>query len=230
MAHLTFDLLTDYLEKRLTSVEIQQVNAHLVDCLVCRQELTRVEHFVQKLHKHELETPRADLTQDIFTALRQQLENRPQRPFISANPDFDSWATPTPYAMRGATHERQLLYSVEKGDIDLQISYEKAQNLFALRGQILAISAPTDEQPDLLTSSDTSPLQIDPTATNPNNMTPDDTRGVVIRLFTANVAIRQAVTDELGHFRFSDLAPGLYALQVDWHEQRILIEAIGLSV
>lgn len=205
MVHLTFEHFTDYLQQTLSATEMQEIDAHLAACSSCRQELLRVERFLQSIEKQTLIQPAAAITANLLDALARRQETPLDRAISQADLEYDSWTTPRTAHQRGSTQSRQLLFTADDGDIDLEIVYDAQERLYTIRGQLL------------LTQPDTA---LSPTTT---------LSGVIVRL-TKNGAIqRRGVTDALGHFRFSAFPAGLYQLQIDWHHDRIVLDDIELT-
>ena len=135
-----------------------------------------------------------------MAAFNRQIARTQQRLIEAARPSFDSWAQGAVSGARGASADRQLLYSVDAVDLDLQISPSGQHHGLALRGQILTEASQ-----------------------------PGELEGITIRVLSAGEERALRLTDELGRFSISDLAPGAYSMQVELDEQDILIEEIVLT-
>jgi hypothetical protein len=200
MAHPTFQVLVDYLDFQLAENRRASVERHLATCAECQQALTLAQDFLAGA-RQPAPVPPPSLVRLALSAVKRQLNRVQQRSIESAIFSFDSWALAATSGARGATAERQLLYTLDPYDLDLQIGPDPQGQTLLLRGQLLA----SEPQPAGL-------------------------EGITIRLLREDEEQALRLTDELGRFSISNLSPGSYTLQVVLEQRDILIENVSLTV
>jgi hypothetical protein len=103
--------------------------------------------------------------------------------------------------VRGAPRECHLLFSGSTVDADLQIVEDVAATAtFTLRGQVLK-----------------------------GGSLPEELEGIELRVIGADGVERRGLTDQLGCFRFSQLAEGIYSLQIVLDSHDILLESVAVG-
>jgi hypothetical protein len=194
--HPSFQTLMAYLEKNLSETEQRRVEAHMDDCTECKRELDAVRGMLGAMKRQDLDAPSPNLVERILTAFRRKQARLPERPHRRATLQFDSWTKMAPLGVRGTSQERQVLFSEDEYDLDLQIARDADTDTFVLRGQIL------DGQAQ-----------------------PYGLEGIKLYL-SGSSADRYGLTDKLGRFSFSQLSQGDYSLQVTLEDQDILVEPV----
>lgn len=203
MKHPKFQKLVDYLNNQLSADETQKIKAHITACVQCKTELNRAGYLVTARQEDDLVAPELSLLNRVVTAFRRQQNRLPNRPQRKASLEFDSWTEMTPLGARGMTQERQLLFSEDVFDIDLQIAEDPPNSsTFTLRGQFLI-------------NNDISGF--------------DALDGIEIRLTDAVNAEWRGLTDSLGQFSFSQLLDGIYTLNVILEDHDITLEDVELK-
>ena len=203
MKHPKFQKLVDYLDDQLNVNEAQEIKAHVTACAQCETELNRARYLVTTRQDDDLITPELSLLNRVVTAFRRQQNRLPDRPQRGASLEFDSWTQMAPLGVRGVAQERQMLFSEDMFDIDLQIvKGPPNSSTFTLRGQFLI-------------NDDASGLAgLD---------------GIEIRLTDAAKIEWRVLTDTLGQFSFSQLSEGFYTLNVILEDHDINLEEVELK-
>lgn len=162
-------------------------------------ELTQA--ILGRLPKEALPEPEPGLISRVAAVFRRRQSRPAVRPAQVATLQFDSWAQAAAMGVRGGSNrERQLLFSQEQYDLDIQMVKEPERETFTLRGQLLAAEV-----------QQTAAAQLE---------------GIELRLVDAAGEQRQGLTDELGRFSFSYCAAGRYDLQVILDDQDILLQSL----
>jgi hypothetical protein len=138
MTHSTFETLLNYLENRLPDDERGQVDTHLGSCPQCRQRLTRLQAFLQSVAEDQTVAPPQDILRRAVDLARGRREFPLRKPWmrVIAALSFDSRLQFSAAGTRGAGRGRQMLFTTEQVDIDLQI--KPGQTDSDLIGQMLA--------------------------------------------------------------------------------------------
>jgi len=203
MKHPNFQKLVDYLDDKLDAGEAQEIKAHVTACAQCETELNRARYLLTTRQDDDLVAPEVNLLNRVVTAFRRQQKRLPERPQRGASLEFDSWTQAAPLGARGIVQERQLLFSEDNFDVDLQIVKDPPHsNTFSVRGQFLNNEAASDVT---------------------------DLDGIEIRLTNAANAEWRGLADSLGQFSFSQLPEGLYTLSIILEEQDIILEDVELK-
>jgi hypothetical protein len=138
MTHLSYETLLNYLENQLSTEERNVVEAHLAEaCQQCDRGLTRLRAVLDSAARDRtVAPPEAVLKRAVETALRGKKPSQPG-PWtrIVAALSFDNRLQLSSAAIRGAARIRQMLFTTEQMDIDLQIKPVGA--VHDLLGQIL---------------------------------------------------------------------------------------------
>ena len=203
MKHPNFQKLVDYLDDKLSTDEAQEIKAHVTACAQCETELNRAGYLVITRQDDDLVAPELSLLNRVVTAFRRQQNRLVERPQRGASLEFDSWTQMAPLGVRGVVPERQMLFSEDTFDVDLQIVKDPPDsNTFALRGQFLI-------------SNDRSGF--------------DALDGIEIRLTHTVGTEWRGLTDLLGQFSFSQLPKGLYTLSIILEDHDITLEDVELK-
>src|SRR5688572_14446606 len=138
MTHLSYETLLDYLENRLSAEERNAVEAHLAEpCPQCDRRLARLRAVLASTAGDRTVAPPGDvLKRAIDTARRGKKPPQPE-PWtqIIAALSFDNRLQLSAAVTRGAARVRQMLFTTEQVDIDLQIKPAGADH--DLLGQVL---------------------------------------------------------------------------------------------
>ena len=133
-SHISFEILADIAENRVTGVALETAMAHVSACSECDDTLRRLLQLVIMM--------RSDTSQDApFDLLRSAVdtfkpERRPPVPRIIAVLTFDSRSAGSAFGLRSIrTVSRQLLYSAQDTDLDLRITVQNEECI--LTGQII---------------------------------------------------------------------------------------------
>jgi hypothetical protein len=139
MAHLKYETLLGYLEGQLSAEERSQVDVHLAEpCLQCRRRLALLSTVLQSVVEDRTIAPRETVLKQAVDIPRNQPELPERKPWIRviAALNFDSRLQLSSAATRGASPTRQMLFTTEQLDIDLQIKPGGRQS--DLLGQMLS--------------------------------------------------------------------------------------------
>jgi hypothetical protein len=122
MTHLKYETLLDYLEDRLLAEERSEVDAHLVGgCPQCKRRLSLLREVLVSIAGDNTVAPPADiLKKAVGIAGRGPFRPKPWMRVIAAL-SFDSRLQLSPAALRGVGRARQMLFTTEQVDIDLQV-------------------------------------------------------------------------------------------------------------
>lgn len=147
MTHLNYDTLLNYLENRLSAEERDQVELHLAgSCRQCDRRFAHLQTVLQSVASDRTAAPPEAVLQRAIQIGRQR--KSPQRkPWerIVAGLSFDSHLQLSFAATRGVTRTRQMLFTTDQVDIDLQIKPGRTDS--DLLGQMLSTQRPVDVAP-----------------------------------------------------------------------------------
>jgi hypothetical protein len=138
MTHLTYETLVNYLEERLSVEERSAVDAHLaLTCESCGRHLALMRKVFESAKGDYTTPPPVSV---LKRAIDIPLTNpRPPQPAtwqrLIAALSFDSHLQLSSALTRGASRERQMLFSADQMDIDLKISATRGSH--DLLGQIM---------------------------------------------------------------------------------------------
>ncbi len=139
MAHLKYQTLLNYLEDDLSAEERSQVEAHLAEpCWQCARHLALLRSTVHATSGDRTIAPPEAVLQravDIGRSRRSHPERKPWMRVVAAL-RFDSQLQLSEAHVRGVTRTRQMLFTTEQVDIDLQIKPGRADH--DLLGQMLS--------------------------------------------------------------------------------------------
>jgi hypothetical protein len=180
------------------------VLAHLTSpCDVCQAEVQAISDMLHLLKKEQLAEPPPSVVRRAIHLFKRLQERRigDGRPRMMAHLLFDSRHIARVVAARGVVgQERQMLYSVEGLDIDLQVSGEDSQRTIRLIGQVM-----------------------------PASDDPSRVQGCQIRLEQDEVVTATATADELGTFTFLAVVPGDYELWLDLPQAEVWIPGLTIG-
>lgn len=138
MAHLTYETLLSYTEGQLSTKEKSEANAHLSEpCESCQRRLVLLQTVLRTSADDQTTPPPVSvLKQAVDIPLTHPKNTQPNLwTRLVAALTFDSQLQLSSALTRGATRERQMLFSAEQMDIDLQIKSTRESS--DLIGQIL---------------------------------------------------------------------------------------------
>lgn len=123
MAHFKYETLLNYLENQLSAEERGQVDAHTAACPRCSQRLTLLQGVLQSVAGDRTVAPPEGVLKraiDIAHGRREFALRKPWMRVVAAL-SFDSRLQLSSAGTRGVAHGRQMLFTTEQVDIDLQI-------------------------------------------------------------------------------------------------------------
>lgn len=139
MSHLTYTTLLSYIGNQLPKADRAKIEEHLFShsCQRCGKNLARLRTVLEAVTEDRSVAPPP-------AVLRKALDIYRKRPVPSRQPllqvlailQFDSRLQLSPLLSRGAAKTRQMLFSAQQVDIDLQITPQDGNH--SLVGQILA--------------------------------------------------------------------------------------------
>lgn len=138
MTHLKYDILLNYLEDRLPAQERSQVEVHLAEpCWRCGRHLALLRTVLDSVAGDRTAAPPpAVLKRAVDIGRSQRKLPKPSSWMrVLAALSFDNRLQLSSAATRGATRVRQMLFTTEQVDIDLQIKPGVRDN--DLLGQLL---------------------------------------------------------------------------------------------
>jgi hypothetical protein len=143
--HIPFATLIDYQDQSVPVPEREAIEAHLAEpCPLCRQNLQRAGQLLAAFAQPDRTVaPPEAVVQRAVAAL----PNHPPAvslPRTIARLLFDNFRQAPLAAVRGATRSRQLLFTADEVDIDLQITSER--HGATLLGQVLSNQPSLREQ------------------------------------------------------------------------------------
>jgi len=139
MTHLKYDILLNYLEDRLPAQERSKVELHLAEpCWRCGRHLALLRTVLDSVAGDRTVAPPPAVLKRAVDIGRSQRKIPKPSPWmrVVAALSFDSRLQLSSAATRGATRVRQMLFSTEQVDIDLQIKPGGGDN--DLLGQMLS--------------------------------------------------------------------------------------------
>jgi hypothetical protein len=139
MTHLNYDILLNYLEDHLSAEERSQVEVHLAEpCWRCGRHLALLRTVLDSVARDRTVAPPSGVLQRAVDIGRNPPELPRRSPWmrVVAALSFDSRLQLSSAATRGATRTRQMLFTAEGVDIDLQIKPGHEDN--DLLGQMLS--------------------------------------------------------------------------------------------
>lgn len=143
--------------------------------------------------------PPPDLLKRVLKSFQKHRSRMRDRLEQAASLTFDSWTHMAPSGVRGAMQERQVLFSEENLDIDVQTIKEE-DGTFTLHGQVLA------------RDRDVAALE-----------------GNEVQLLVEDRIWRRVLLDEMGYFRFTLLPPGRYAMRIVLDDRDVRIDPLDIQ-
>ena len=81
--HISSEKLADYVEQRLLSAEVQQIEAHLAsNCVRCQEELAELSQLIMLMQSDDWVTPPKPMQQAVRQAFRDH-SSKPMKPAVS---------------------------------------------------------------------------------------------------------------------------------------------------
>lgn len=138
--HIPFATLIDYQDHAVPASEQEPIETHLAEpCALCRQNLQRAGELLAAFAQSDRTVaPPADVLKQAVAAFALRFP-RTSLTRVVASLLFDNFRQAPLAAVRGVTRSRQLLFSVDDLDIDLQITTERHGAI--LLGQVLSNQA-----------------------------------------------------------------------------------------
>ncbi len=198
MAHLNYETLLNYLEKKLPAEERDEADVHLAGpCQQCGQRLALLQAVLRSAQEDQTAAPPEAVLKRAIAIGRSQREEIQPKPWVRviAALRFDSRLQLSSAMTRGAAHTRQMLFTTEQVDIDLQIKPGRGNS--DLLGQMLSTERSGEGVPAFVS------LQ--------NN---------------TGTLLRATETDSLGQFAFRQIPSGNYDLVFDLEQEEIAITGL----
>lgn len=138
MAHFKYETLLNYLEDQLSVEERSQVDAHVSSCQRCGQRLALLRTVLQSTVGDRTVAPPESILKRAVDIQHRRQEFPQRQPWmrVVAALRFDSRLQLSSAATRGAARGRQMLFTTEQVDIDLQIKPGRTDS--DLLGQMLS--------------------------------------------------------------------------------------------
>lgn len=138
MTHLKYETLLNYLEGQLSTEERNQVDAHFAEaCQQCDRRLVLLRTVLQTVVGDRTVAPPADVLKEAVEKAKSRKKTSKPKLWnrMVAALTFDSHLQLSSAAMRGSGRARQMLFTAEQVDIDLQIKSGRSDH--QLLGQVL---------------------------------------------------------------------------------------------
>jgi hypothetical protein len=133
-SHISFEILADIAENRLTGPALEAAMAHVMACSDCDDTLRRLQHLVVMMRTDTAEDAPFDLLRSAINSYSPARQTPIRR--IIAVLTFDSRNAGSAFGLRSIrTASRQLLYSAQDTDVDLRVSVQNEECI--LSGQII---------------------------------------------------------------------------------------------
>ncbi len=144
MVHPNFEALVSYVEGQLPESDRAEMEQHLSSsCQTCNEKVNRLRAVLKAAKADQtIAPPAAVLRKAIAIRKKRSAPAREPRLRVLAQLLFDSRIQLSPMALRGVAHTRQMLFTTQQMDIDLQITPERGEN--NLVGQILGSDQTND--------------------------------------------------------------------------------------
>ncbi len=139
MAHLDYETLLNYLDNGLPADERSKVEQHLAgSCQRCERRLSLLRAVLRSTQADHTVAPPEAVLQRAMDISRNRRGHSARNPWVRvvAALSFDSRLQLSSAATRGATRTRQMLFTTEQVDIDLQIKPGRGDS--DLLGQMLS--------------------------------------------------------------------------------------------
>jgi hypothetical protein len=147
MAHFKYETLLNYLEKQLPAEERGQVDAHMLSCQRCSGRLALLQKVFRSVAGDRTAAPPEDILKRAMEISQDRQASSLRKPWmrVLAALSFDSHLQLSAAATRGAARGRQMLFTTEQVDIDLQIKPGRTDS--DLLGQMLSTRIPGETLP-----------------------------------------------------------------------------------
>jgi hypothetical protein len=133
-SHISFAILADIAENRVTGVALETAITHVSACPECDDTLQRLLHLVVMMRSDTAENAPADLLLSAIDTFLPDVRQSVRR--IVAVLTFDSRSAGSAFGLRSVrATSRQLLYSAQDTDLDLRITVQNDECI--LTGQII---------------------------------------------------------------------------------------------
>lgn len=138
MAHFKYETLLNYFEEQLSAEERSQIDAHMLSCQRCTRRFALLRKVFQSVAGDRTVAPPESVLKQAVEIGHGRRAPSPHKPWmrVIAALNFDSRLQPSAAATRGAARGRQMLFSTEQVDIDLQIRPGRTDS--DLLGQMLS--------------------------------------------------------------------------------------------
>lgn len=167
MAHLKYAILLNYLEDHLSAEERGRVDAHLAGpCWECARRLALLRTVLHSMKEDQTVAPPEDVLKraaDILRSRRDLPERKPWLRVVAAL-RFDNRLQPAA-ALRGPARTRQMLFTTEQVDIDLQIKPGRTD--YDLLGQMLSTRHSSETAPAFVSLQNDTGTLLRATETDP---------------------------------------------------------------
>jgi hypothetical protein len=122
MTHLKYETLLNYLENQLSAEGRSEIDAHLAGgCPLCERRLSLLREVLESVAGDRTVAPPANvLKKAVGIAGRERSRPKPWMRVVAAL-SFDSRLQLSPARLRGTGRTRQMLFTTEQVDIDLQV-------------------------------------------------------------------------------------------------------------
>ena len=141
MAHFKYETLLNYLENQLSVEERGQIDAHTAKCPRCSRRLTLIQGVLQSVDGDRTIAPPENILKRAIDIAHGRREFALRKPWLRvvAALSFDSRLQLSSVGTRGTARGRQMLFTTEQVDIDLQIKPGHTDS--DLMGQMLSTSS-----------------------------------------------------------------------------------------
>jgi hypothetical protein len=138
MAHFKYETLLHYLENQLSAEERSQVETHTASCQRCSRRLALLEKVLRSSAGDRTVAPPENVLRRAVEISQGRRESSLPKPWmrVVAALSFDSRLQLSAAATRGPVRGRQMLFTTEQVDIDLQIKPGRTDS--DLLGQMLS--------------------------------------------------------------------------------------------
>jgi hypothetical protein len=137
--HITFEMLTDLAENRLSGSERATCLNHLALCSQCGREFGRLEHLMELMRSDSAEDAPRDLlayAKGLYNVHKRQAQPSVLKRIVAAL-TFDSSTVALEFQVRlGQSPTRQLIFKAEDSYLDLRLTPQAGQ--WDVIGQLLA--------------------------------------------------------------------------------------------
>ena len=141
MAHFKYETLFNYLENQISLEERSQLDEHVASCPRCSQRLVRLQKVLRSTTGDRTVAPPESVLKRAVSIAQGRREAHPHKPWmrVIAALSFDSRLQLSAASVRGVARGRQMLFTTEQVDIDLQIKPGHTDR--DLMGQMLSTSS-----------------------------------------------------------------------------------------